>query len=100
MGERVRVRGESEKRRALRQRSTQAEQLLWAALRNRRFHSLKFRRQHELGPYITDFTCVEKSSLSRLTADTTNLSKSLMRVGKNSLKSLGTKCSDLRQRRC
>jgi len=43
--------------RELRQQSTDAENLLWRALRNRRFGGYKFRRQHILGPYILDFYC-------------------------------------------
>lgn len=45
--------------RALRARQTQAESLLWQVLRGRRLHGLKFRRQHPIGPYITDFACAE-----------------------------------------
>ena len=43
--------------RALRQRATEAERILWEHLRNRRLHGLKFRRQHPIGPYIVDFYC-------------------------------------------
>jgi very-short-patch-repair endonuclease len=39
----------------LRKDSTYAEDLLWMELRNRRFKSHKFRRQHPLGKYILDF---------------------------------------------
>lgn len=45
--------------RALRQRETDVETRLWQALRNRRAFGLKFRRQHPVGPYVTDFTCIE-----------------------------------------
>ena len=41
--------------RQLRQRMTDAEQLLWQHLRNRRLADHKFRRQHPIGPYIVDF---------------------------------------------
>lgn len=41
--------------RQLRQRMTDAEQLLWHHLRNRRLDGHKFRRQHPIGPYIVDF---------------------------------------------
>ena len=53
------MRGNSGRRRELRKRSTQPERLLWAALRDRRFRGLKFRRQYGIGRYITDFACVE-----------------------------------------
>ena len=55
--------------RELRQNMTGAERLLWLNLRNRRFHNLKFLRQHpviyqvaENRPlyFITDFYCAEK----------------------------------------
>ena len=47
------------RRRALRQRATDAETLLWRLLRSRQLHHLKFRRQHPAGPYILDFYCHE-----------------------------------------
>ncbi len=43
----------------LRRRMTDAERKLWYALRDRRFHGWKFRRQHPVGPYIADFACIE-----------------------------------------
>jgi len=45
--------------RALRKKSTWAEKLLWAWLRDRRFTSYKFRRQHPVGPFYLDFFCAE-----------------------------------------
>ena len=45
--------------RQLRQRATEAEQLLWEHLRNRKLGGLKFRRQHHFGRYISDFYCAE-----------------------------------------
>ena len=46
--------------RALRQRSTPAEDKLWEALRGRRLGGLKFRRQHPIGPFVLDVFCVER----------------------------------------
>lgn len=43
--------------RNLRQQSTDAEQLLWRLLRNRRLCGYKFRRQHPITPYVLDFYC-------------------------------------------
>jgi len=43
----------------LRQQDTWAERLLWSWLRDRRFSTYKFRRQHAFGPHILDFFCVE-----------------------------------------
>jgi very-short-patch-repair endonuclease len=45
--------------RALRQQSTWAEKLLWRWLRDRRFCTYKFRRQHPVGIYVLDFYCLE-----------------------------------------
>jgi very-short-patch-repair endonuclease len=38
---------------------TAAEQKLWTALRNRKLNGLKFRSQHPLGRFITDFYCAQ-----------------------------------------
>ncbi|MCF8211225.1 MAG: DUF559 domain-containing protein, partial [Rhodoferax sp.] len=46
--------------RSLRGSQTDAENLLWSLLRNRRLADSKFRRQHPLGPYVLDFYCHEK----------------------------------------
>src|SRR4051794_6695821 len=43
--------------RDLRTRQTDAELRLWRALRDRRLAGLKFRRQHPIGPFVTDFCC-------------------------------------------
>jgi len=45
--------------RTLRKQDTWAEKLLWSWLRDRRFSAYKFRRQHQFGPHILDFFCVE-----------------------------------------
>ena len=42
-----------------RKKATLAEYLLWQQLRNRKLEGLKFRRQHPLGHFITDFYCYE-----------------------------------------
>ncbi|MEX2235047.1 MAG: endonuclease domain-containing protein [Cyclobacteriaceae bacterium] len=38
---------------------TKAEEILWDALRNRRLHGYKFRRQHPVWNFIADFYCHE-----------------------------------------
>ncbi|MCF6312160.1 MAG: HsdR family type I site-specific deoxyribonuclease [Verrucomicrobiales bacterium] len=48
-----------ERARELRREQTPAEEILWELLRNRQFMGLKFRRQHQIGNYITDFFCAE-----------------------------------------
>ncbi len=45
--------------RTLRKHDTWAEKLVWSWLRDRRFSSYKFRRQHLFGPHILDFFCLE-----------------------------------------
>jgi very-short-patch-repair endonuclease len=45
--------------RHLRKNATAAERKVWRKLRNRKVAGYKFRRQHELGPYILDFYCPE-----------------------------------------
>jgi very-short-patch-repair endonuclease len=47
--------------RALRKKETWAEKLMWRWLRDRRFASHKFRRQHPEGIYYLDFFCEEAS---------------------------------------
>ncbi|KTD57916.1 endonuclease domain-containing protein [Legionella shakespearei] len=46
--------------RILRKNLTPQEQKIWGLLRKKRFHTLRFRRQEPIGPYIVDFLCVEK----------------------------------------
>ncbi|QDU60951.1 hypothetical protein Pan216_18040 [Planctomycetes bacterium Pan216] len=41
--------------RELRREQTDAEELLWKLLRDRRFGGVKFRRQHPVDSYILDF---------------------------------------------
>jgi len=43
--------------RALRKNATDAERILWAALRNFKRGGLHFRRQSPMGRYIVDFVC-------------------------------------------
>src|SRR5215470_16920470 len=45
--------------RQLRRDQTDAEQFLWSRLRSRQVCRAKFRRQHPVGPFITDFCCPE-----------------------------------------
>ena len=46
--------------RSLRENQTKSEGLLWSILRARQLCGLKFRRQHPIGPWVTDFACPEK----------------------------------------
>ncbi len=45
--------------RELRRRETEAEAILWAALRGRQVAGLKFRRQRPAGPFVLDFYCAD-----------------------------------------
>ncbi|HEX3860348.1 MAG TPA: DUF559 domain-containing protein [Stellaceae bacterium] len=46
--------------RSLRRRSTQAEMVLWLALRDRRLGGFKFARQQHIDRYYVDFVCRER----------------------------------------
>jgi very-short-patch-repair endonuclease len=43
--------------RRLRAEASDAERKLWSYLRRKQMASLRFRRQHPIGPYIVDFYC-------------------------------------------
>ena len=45
--------------RRLRRDMTDAERILWLRMRGRELLGLKFRRQHPIGHYIVDFTCLD-----------------------------------------
>jgi very-short-patch-repair endonuclease len=53
-------------RKALRHAPTGAEHALWSALRGRRLHGRRFRRQHGIGPYVVDFYCAEEGLVLEL----------------------------------
>ena len=48
------------KARQLRRDQTDAEQTLWARLRDRQLCGAKFRRQHPVGPFVADFCCTQR----------------------------------------
>jgi very-short-patch-repair endonuclease len=50
----------------LRNRSTDAERILWSHIRAKRLDGLKFRRQHPLWNYIVDFVCLERKIIIEL----------------------------------
>ncbi|MBM3646808.1 MAG: endonuclease domain-containing protein [Alphaproteobacteria bacterium] len=52
--------------RTLRRNPTEAEYLLWKHLRGRQLAGFKFRRQHRIGCYITDFACLEAGLIVEL----------------------------------
>jgi very-short-patch-repair endonuclease len=59
MGKIYNQKAQNEKRRALRQRATYAERLLWNELKGKKLAGFKFRRQFSVGPHILDFYCPE-----------------------------------------
>ena len=69
--ERIRVSPKTRKRaRELRRELTPIEAILWQRLRSRRLAGLKFRRQHPIGPFITDFYCAERKLVIEIDGDT------------------------------
>jgi ATP-dependent DNA helicase DinG len=60
LGERVRVRGPTDRARRLRAQLTDGERKLWSHLRSRQLVGAKFRRQHPIGSYIVDFCCLDR----------------------------------------
>ena len=77
LGERARVRGcktlsnyemktKKEFRRELRKNMTNAERILWKAIRNRKLEDRKFRRQHSIAKYTVDFFCFEENLVIEL----------------------------------
>ena len=55
---------------ALRQRMTRAETLLWRYLKANHLDGLSFRRQMPMGPYIVDFVCHAARVVIELDGDT------------------------------
>jgi very-short-patch-repair endonuclease len=55
--------------RAMRKNSAPAEHKLWELLRNRQLNGFKFRRQHNVGPFIADFYCDEARLVVELDGD-------------------------------
>jgi very-short-patch-repair endonuclease len=56
-------------KRQLRSRMTGAEIRLWSWLRGKQLGSVKFRRQHGIGPYIVDFYCPERAVVIEVDGD-------------------------------
>jgi cyclase len=48
-----------DKAKKLRKKMTEAENILWSKIRNRKVNGMYFRRQHPYGIYILDFFCFE-----------------------------------------
>lgn len=52
-----------------RKASTEAEDIMWQALRNRKLDGHKFRRQHPISGFIPDFVCLEKRLVIEIDGD-------------------------------
>jgi len=52
--------------RDFRKNPTKAENILWQRLRGKRVLGYKFRRQHVIHRYITDFTCISRKLIIEL----------------------------------
>ena len=59
----------TERARDLRRTDSRAEQAVWELLRAHRMSGLKFRRQHPIGPYYTDFACVARRLVIEIDGD-------------------------------
>lgn len=55
---------------ALRKSMTKAEIILWSQLRRRALQGHHFRKQHPVGPYITDFACVKQKLVIEVDGET------------------------------
>ena len=51
---------------------TRAEKILWRELRGRKFHGMKFRRQHPVAGYILDYYCHESKLVIELDGEIHN----------------------------
>jgi len=61
--------------RTLRLNQTNAEELFWKMVSNRKIFGFKFRRQHPVGKYIVDFYCHESLLVVELDGDVHNLER-------------------------
>ncbi len=55
--------------RQMRKEPTEAERVLWQALRRRGAGGMRFRRQRVIGPYIVDFCCLEQRLIVEVDGD-------------------------------
>jgi very-short-patch-repair endonuclease len=77
--------------RKLRASPTNAERILWRALRDRRFADHKFRRQHPINRYIADFVCIQKKLIIEIDGATHSTARAEARDAERTriLESLG-----------
>ncbi len=86
--------------RELRRNSTDEEKILWQKLRNRKFHGLKFLRQHPLvydeinGKalfFVPDFYCAEKKAIIEIDGKIHDFQKDHDKRREDILKNMGFK---------
>ena len=83
--------------RMLRRRSTEAEEIFWEAVKNRRFHGLRFRRQHPvhveengiIWTFIADFYCTERKLVIELDGPIHERQKNYDKARDTAIESLG-----------
>ena len=78
----------NDKAKEMRNKPTEAEELLWQYLRASRL-GIKFRRQHPVGDYIADFVCLEKHLVIELDGKCHEQDKERDRLRDNELLKLG-----------
>ena len=61
-----------DRRKELRNNSTDAEKRLWYFLKNKQLNGRKFTRQHSIGKYIVDFYCSKEQLIIELDGDQHN----------------------------
>ncbi|MDJ0921965.1 MAG: DUF559 domain-containing protein [Henriciella sp.] len=67
----MKVDGKTLKRaKVLRRNLTSAERILWSKLKGKQINGWQFRKQHPVGPYITDFACPQAKLVIEVDGDT------------------------------
>lgn len=75
--------------RKLRHTMTDAERLLWQALRGRQIAGHKFRRQHPFDDFILDFVCLEKRLVIKIDGGQHSENRAQDRLRTEKLKNAG-----------
>ncbi len=65
---------------AMRHQPTNAEAIIWTALRGARLHGCKFKRQQPIGVYIVDFVCFECELVVEIDGGQHDVSEDLART--------------------
>jgi very-short-patch-repair endonuclease len=85
------LRSPKQKARELRAEQTNAEAILWRALRDRRLKGIKFRRQRPIDRYIVDFVAIGAKLIVEIDGATHSTARELTRDAERTriLESLG-----------